>query len=228
MTSLTNAWYYNCNITIGVAENATVSSTEYVPDSMALIAAQSIALAPYSSQLGTPSSQYYPAQATYGSPQNGDNSAMAQLISRFAIGSIIGAAYNNPSSHKYGNQPQQGVVLDIDKHEYLLLILILTSGTQGVLFILCAFIANQVIVRDDTHLATARLLRPLMERVGRSGSMADGTDISEALGSDVPGSHGKHLKVIYSVKHAREGFLHHVDLGEQEALRKGFPEGIYE
>lgn len=206
----------------GIPGNAAANSTEYVPDDMAIIAAKSIALQPYVSQ------QIYPSQATYGTPQRGNSSAMAKLISRFAIGSIIGAAYNNPSSYRVGDQPQEGVVLNIDKREYLLLILFLTSGVQGVLFILSAILSNRVIVRDDSHLATARLLRPLMERLGRSGNMADGKDISEALGHGVPGSHGKHLKVIYSVKHAREGCLHHLDLGEQEALRKGFPEGAYD
>jgi hypothetical protein len=101
------------------------------------------------------------------------------------------------------------------------IIFALTAGLQLVLFILVSVISNLVIVKDDSHIATARLLRPIVDRLGPVGTSAAGDEICKLLND-----HG-HRKVVYSVKHPQKGSLHHLDLGHQKRLR-AFPRGDYD
>jgi len=82
-------------------------------------------------------------------------------------------------------------------------------------------VANLVIVKDDSYIATAAPMRPILDRLGPVGTSADVKEICKLLDD-----HG-HEKVVYSVKHPQKGILHHLDLGHQKRLR-AFPRGEYD
>lgn len=221
-SSETKPWYYQCNMTVGVVNNATLPEHE-VSEDMRYLAGGAIAFQGYTfSQADNVSVQYqyYPSQSYYGAPVAGDAKAMGVNIGNFAINVLASAALNNPSWIVQGDQPQKGSALSVT-WDKLYLILGLIAGAQLVLMIVTSLLANLVFVKDASHLVVARTLRPLMDRLGPAGNAADGKQIAEAL--DEAGD----TKVVYSVRHPDTGSRHHLDLGVQKRLR-AFPRGNYD
>jgi hypothetical protein len=142
---------------------------------------------------------------------------MAYLMSRFAVGVIGIAAYNNPTVNVAGMEPQQGVILQVSGWKYVHIILGLTAGIPLVLFISTAFIVNRVMVKDDSHLAIARLLRPMVDTMGDSGTSATSKDICNVIGLKE--------KFVYSVKKGKDTWQ--LDIGQEERVER-FPPGTYD
>jgi hypothetical protein len=95
----------------------------------------------------------------------------------------------------------------------------LIVGVQGAAFVLTAFWANRVLVKDESVFATARLLKPVLDRLGDAGTAAKGQDICDLLDA------GEERGFIYTVP--REGDeQHRVELGDWPRARS-FPEGFY-
>ena len=215
-------FFYKCNVTIGKVANAMRREHEIGID-LRNMAANAIALQGYavSSLTNDTDLQYqtYPAQAIYGAPQNGSTIGMEFLMAQFAMGVVAVAAQNNPTLILPGDQPQAGVMLNVSDWKYVHLILGLTGGIQLILFLITAFLANKVVVKDKSHLAVARLLAPMVSKLGSSGSMATGREISDLFGDEE--------KFIYGVDRASEEELFRLDLRQQQPLRR-FPEGIYD
>lgn len=124
-----------------------------------------------------------------------------------------------------GNQPQIGSQLVIESWPFIWLIVALIVGAQGVGFVVTAFWANNVIVKDESVLSTATLLRPAMKDLGASGNAASRKAICKVLGDK---------EVIYTaVKHEESNSLLHVEFGELASdarfrSHRAFPEGIYD
>ncbi len=216
-------WWYECNITVSEVHNGTLPQHQ-IGQQLAHMAAAGIALQGHiveDSQLQTGDQyQWYPATSYYGYPNGGDTGFAGSNIARFAIGVVATAADWNPQLTVVGGQPNTGSQLQVDWGK-IEIIFGLTAGLQLVLFIIACLVANLVIVKDDSHIATARLLRPIVDRLGPVGTSADGKEITKLLDD-----HG-HEKVVYSVKHPQKGILHHLDLGHQKRLR-AFPRGDYD
>lgn len=216
-------WWYECNITVSPVNNATLPQHQ-IGQPLAHMAAAGIALQGHvveASQLETGDQyQYYPATSYYGYPNNGDPDFAGSNIAEFAIGVVATAADWNPQLTVVGDQPNTGSQLQVS-WDLITIIFAVTAGAQLILFIIVSVVANLVIVKDDSHIATARLLRPIVDRLGPVGTSADGDEICKLLDD-----HG-HEKVVYSVKHPQKGILHHLDLGHQKRLR-AFPRGDYD
>jgi hypothetical protein len=222
-SSLFESWWYECNITIGDVNNATLE-VHNIGDDLKALSAQSIALQghisiPEQNKTGI-QFQSYPATSVYGYPNEGYVDAMGNTIAMFAIGVIAQAANWNPTFLVIGDQPEIGSQLKVD-WTFVALILGLTAGVQFLLFVLFAMVSNLVIVKDESPFSTARLLRPIVDRMGPRGTYADGEQILKSLGD------GGVDKVVYSVRHPQKGILHHLDLGHQKRLR-AFPRGDYD
>ncbi|KAH6714745.1 hypothetical protein BKA61DRAFT_517997, partial [Leptodontidium sp. MPI-SDFR-AT-0119] len=158
-SSATQAWWYTCNITISNTTNA-MRPEHFVGQSLAKMAASAIALQGYriSGQNTTTQYQYYPAASNYGYPASGNSDAMGRVIGYFAIGAVAAAIRNNPNLAVPGNEPGQGVALSVD-WVYVHLILIFMLGGQIFLFIVSCLVSNMVVVKDDSPISVARLLR---------------------------------------------------------------------
>ena len=144
---------------------------------------------------------------------------MELLMAQFAMGVVAVAAQNNPTLIVPGDQPQAGVTLNVASWKYVHLILGLTGGLQLVLFLITAFVANRAVVKDKSHLAVARLLTPMVSKLGSSGSMATGREISNLFGDEE--------KFVYTLKRTSREDLLRLDLGQQKPIG-GFPEGLYD
>jgi hypothetical protein len=217
------AWWYECNMTIGDTENALLPE-HHIGSALSKMGAAAIALQGHAVDLAQNKTgqqyQTYPATSVYGFPKDGSIDNMGMTIARFSVGVVATAAQWNPNHTVAGDLPNTGSALDVH-WDFIAVILGLTCGLQLVLFILCSVVANMVIVKDDSHIATARLLRPIVERLGPMGTYADGKEICKLLSNE-----GQE-KVVYSVKHPQRGILHHLDLGHQKRLR-AFPRGDYD
>jgi hypothetical protein len=220
--STTQAWWYTCNITISNTTNA-MQAPHFVGQTFAKMAASAIALQGYGiiGQNTTTQYQYYPAESFYGHPAAGDADAMGRNIGYFAIGVVATAVQWNPPLSVPGDDPNQGVALSVE-WLYVHLILILTLGGQFFLFIVSCLISNMVVVKDDSPISVARLLRPIVERLGNAGSTATGEKICEVLTRAEEGVG----KVGYTVVHPVAGRRHHLVLGDHQLLR-AFPSGYY-
>lgn len=212
-------WFYDCNVTVGDVINAT-RPEHHIGPILKTLASSAIALEGYaaSSLVSDPAIQYqvYPAEATYGYPVNGTSQAMAMLMARFALSVVAVTAFSNPIYIVPGLAPQLGVTLTITEWKYVHMIVGLICGIQLIMVIAIAFLVNCAIMRDDSPLATARVLRPIVDRLGPTGSNASGDAIAKELGRD--------LKVAYSVDCSVTPWC--LQIQERRAPPQ-FPEGWY-
>ena len=214
-------FYYECEITVGNVTNATRPEHE-VPDHIAKMAAGAIALQGYQAVNAGAQYQRYPAGYEGGMWMNGDEEGMAAMMRQYAIGTISAADLNNPNidSILLDVQPGQGVKLSLDHPEYIHAILITILSVQLSLFVVGALVANRAVVIDDSYIAIARLLRPIVDKLGDHGGLLDGDAICEALGDK---------KVVYgtSTQKTARGVVRHLEISEMRPT-KSFPAGYYD
>lgn len=225
--SLLESWYYQCNITVGTVQNATLPEHE-IGGSLRNMAAGGIALKGYGldlTLLGAKQYQIYPSPSVYGKPQGGNEQDIGRLIGQFAIGVIATAAiYSNTSTWLtvQGDQPQLGSQLDVERWLYVWLILGLIIAAQGIGFVLTAFWANRVVVKDNSVFSTATLLRSIMLELDGSGNSAGSEAIFESLNSTT---------ALYTAPiHPKDKGLFHLELSTHVEARRvrAFPEGTYD
>jgi hypothetical protein len=207
--------------------NATLPQHDVGP-SLRNMASAAIALQGYGLKSSTPGGtqyQVYPSESTYGQPQGGYNNGMGSLMARFSIGVVTAAAMSSNQSLWFkvpGQQPQIGNQLNVSSGTgwlFIYLILGLLVGTQGVGFVVTAFWANRVLVKDESIFSTATLLRTVLHHLQGSGNAANGEVICDVLG------HGRETMVVYTaIKDGRN--VYHLELGSNPRHR-AFPEGTY-
>ncbi|RMJ08621.1 hypothetical protein CDV36_011754 [Fusarium kuroshium] len=144
--STSNSWYYRCNISFGPVVNA-ARKEHQMGINITALASSAIALQGYgASSLGSSNSsqqfQSYPAESTYGNPQNGSTDGMGKLVAAFAAGTVAVAAQANNQVVVPGLRPQTGVILEVPKWRNVHLILGLTLGIQLVLGVGIAILSN--------------------------------------------------------------------------------------
>ncbi|KAH9204595.1 hypothetical protein DL95DRAFT_430321 [Leptodontidium sp. 2 PMI_412] len=220
--SLTNPWYYECNVSVSQVANATRPEHQAGQD-LQDMASAAIALQGYeASSLSNDTDlqfQTYPGESIYGTPQNGSSESMALLMAQFAIGAVAVTAQFAPPITLPGNQPFIGLVLNVNEWKYVHLILGLIAGIQLMLSLVSAFVANRVVVKDNSHLAIARLLRPIVDKLGASGTIANAKEICDALGDD--------KKYVYGIHQTSSENPFHLEIGELPS-RRPFPKGMYD
>ncbi|MCJ1404824.1 hypothetical protein MMC11_008050 [Xylographa trunciseda] len=214
-------YYYECEITVGNVINATHPVHE-VSDHVAKMAAGAIALQGYQAVNVSDQYQRYPAGFEGGLWLNGDKDGMAVMMRQFAIGAISAADFNNQfvNSAIDDIQPGQGVKLSLDHPENMHGILITILSVQLLLCVIGALVANRVVVIDDSYMAVAHLLRPLMDKLEDDGGLLDGDEICEALGDKT---------VVYGTTNRKtaRGAVRHVEISEMRPT-KSFPAGYYD
>ena len=101
-------------------------------------------------------------------------------MAEFALGSLASMAIRNPSVQFHGAVPILGFNLTV-QWGYV-------GGLCGaiafvhLLFIAAAvYTSSKVIIKDDSNLSTARLLRPLVDHLGSQGTLINGKDMSRVI-----------------------------------------------
>ncbi|KIW18769.1 hypothetical protein PV08_03058 [Exophiala spinifera] len=173
----------------------------------------------------------YPADSIWSPPGNYTELGMADLVMRFTAGAIAAMDSGAPRLNVTGYGPAPAQFLNV-KWKYAGAILGGIPVAQFV--ILCAVVgfANKAVIKDTSHLSTARLLRPVVDRLGDAGCLLTGDEIAEKLGN---------YRLIYGVRNsggamppsgaADDGEILHIDVvDESEGLgyRRGpMPPGRY-
>lgn len=174
------------------------------------MAAQSIAVTGFGGRMASSTDQSYTYfhDNFWGAYLAGDQFAMAWLLRIHAIGTIVGTdRYNDPVPDPMSCLiPNQGVRLNLDHPDFIEAILGGIGGFHFVFFIIAAWLANKVVVIDDSYLAIALLMRPVVDKLNR-GSLMNGKQICEAL---------KYPEVSYGVvdKNTLMGKIRHLEISE--------------
>jgi hypothetical protein len=183
--NVTHAFSYSCNITVNHVVNTT-RWHQQIPDNIARMAGQSIALTGTADNTKKEpfQQQEYDHDFSWGTFLGGRADFMAWRLRTYAIGSIVGADKINPyiQDPVPGFLPTQGVRLKLDHPEFIAAILGGIGGFHFLFFILAAYLANKVVVIDDSYLAIALLLRPVVDKIREHGSLMDSREIVRALG----------------------------------------------
>jgi hypothetical protein len=108
---------------------------------------------------------------------------MESLLRLNAIAAVAGVDKNSPflDTPISGQVPPQGNKLTLDNPYYIWAILGGIGGSHLVVFILAAYLANKVIVVQDSYLATSLLLEPVVEKLRESGVSVQNKRIWRAL-----------------------------------------------
>lgn len=101
-------------------------------------------------------------------------------MAEFAIGSLSTLAKQNPRVQLQGTVPYLGTKLEVF-WIYASALLIGIAAVHFILFLLVVYASRVVIIRDDSNLSTARLLRSVTTPLGTSGTLLDGKQASQAL-----------------------------------------------
>ncbi|KAJ9603026.1 hypothetical protein H2200_012321 [Cladophialophora chaetospira] len=147
----------------------------------------------------------------------------AALIMQFSIGALVALDSVGPRINVTDYGPTPDLVVDVD---WLWAILILAGipATQMVALVCVIIWANKAIIKDDSCLSTARLLRPVVDRLGDHGCLLTGDEIAKEL---------ENVKVIYGVRGPdeldNESAIKHLDvIQENEKLptNQRMPAGV--
>jgi hypothetical protein len=82
---------------------------------------------------------------------------MGKQIAYFSIGALAVAYLSNPTVISPGPTPEPAYFLNIHSNTKLIVIFVLISGVQLLIFLITTFIASKVIVTDDSPVAISRL-----------------------------------------------------------------------
>ncbi|KAI9757526.1 MAG: hypothetical protein M4579_003439 [Chaenotheca gracillima] len=226
MSSDKSAHFYKCNVTVGTVSN-TYAPEHQLPPEIAQLMAGAIGISGYSTLSNANSSGYpelesnrYLAGSWWGSPFSNDASGMERITAQFAIGvmTVMGEV-NDKVTIDNGHRPKTGVRLTIKWDQTGLCLGILLLG-QLLVFIVVTLISNMVIVRDESALSLARILRPFVEPLGYNGCNLSGGKIAKQFTGG---------KVIYGTRRI-SGDLYHLEIAPPDETLKPqqwFPEGVY-
>jgi len=179
--------FFNCSTTVSAVHGAIIPQ-HMMSDQLARNAAAAIG----SSSTWRFAENYMFQSTTYNQASPWDNwkgrkgaeaSSIAEYhVGRFAAGSLAILDASNPKIEMPGMRPEEGVVLDV-KWRYVWISWGLLLGTQLLVGIVTVIKGNAVFCKDDSFLSTARLLQPLVSRLGINGSSADGAEIAALFGN---------------------------------------------
>jgi hypothetical protein len=213
-------FYYECQVTFSNVTNA-YDPAHVISDETARTAAGSIALQGYQTDTQDAQYQRYPQMFSYGTWLGGDNASMASRMNQFAIGAIVGADQNNPAIdyNLTSSLPFQGVNLTIDKPRYFHAILISIAAVHLILFIGGAWLANRVIVLDESYISISNLLKPLLKDV-HDGSLLNGKELCDVAGKEKIVTYGSALR------ESEKGHVRYLRV-DSDGVERRFPEGWY-
>ena len=213
---------FQCPITISEVSNTT-NATQEISDGMAKLAAASIALQGrfvglnQTTQVWT-QYQLYPWGATWEIHNHKIDEVGANMAS-FALGSLASMAVRNPSIQVHGLVPILGYHLSIHWN-YVVGLCACIVGVHFALFAAAVYTTRLVVIKDESNLSIARLLRPLVEHLGESGTLMDGEKMSAVIEEKLPNG------IVYGPREeGGVGGERRLDVGEGLKSRRMWPDG---
>lgn len=230
--------FFKCNSTIsevhGISEYIQPSQTAslyQMPHTQARIMAGAIGWTGFNHTDGDPY-QYvrYSLDSWWSPNQIATTDTIARRIMEFSIEGIAAMDFNGPRQNVTGYYPVPAQVVSVS-WQWAGAILGVIPFIQ-LLGLLCIIKwANQAIIKDTSALSTARLLRPIVDRLGTKGCLLTGEEISKEL---------SHMRVRYgftepgSATWSNESsgdMVRHIDILEEQqgfGFQRQMPEGKYD
>ena len=234
-----DSFFYQCPITVSHVSNITDPKYD-LADGMARVAASSIGLqgrfVNSSSHLIWTQYQFYPYGSVNVILPCFTSGRLAELSHRstwevhshtadhvganmaeFAIGSISTLAKQNPRTQLQGTVPYLGTQLEVF-WRYTSALLIGITGVHFVLFVVVIYASRVVIIRDDSSLSTARLLRSVTAPLASSGTLLDGKQANQALAPSANGG------LVYGPKQHETSQDYYLTMGTDVRPRIDLPD----
>ncbi|KAI0996712.1 hypothetical protein K3495_g11472 [Podosphaera aphanis] len=164
-SSLTNPWYYVCNVSFGQTQNDPENITP-ISNFMAQIAIGSIAQIGFKDSNGL-ALQIYPRDSPWGQAANGDPDQIGITIAVFSLSAILGSARYNPPIKYTGTVPTPGFALKVNHERYFYGIMAMICSFHFISVIVWAILSNRVKVQLGGPISISRLLAPLDESLSR-------------------------------------------------------------
>ena len=145
------------------------------------------------------------------------------LMAEFAIRSLATMVRVNPQITTNGSLPMLGSLLRVH-WPYVIALSAWILGTLAVIFAVVVRTAHTVVVKDDSELSTARLLRPLVEALGASGTLSTGKAMSQVLYKD---------SLVYGPRETNGSNEYTLEISEdvlplETLLQRRHPDGRYQ
>lgn len=135
----------------------------------------------------------YPPGSPYswdGDSNYNNVSLRAGYIARFAANSIAAMDDSGPRISVPGDYPVPTVALVVE-WKYAIPVLCVVPAIQFVVLLLVCAFANGALIKDGGYLAAARLLRPVVDKIGDHGCALTSDELARELGN---------FKIVYGVK----------------------------
>ncbi|KAK6527389.1 hypothetical protein TWF281_010569 [Arthrobotrys megalospora] len=199
-------YFFECSLEVGPIFNPKVDN-HILKDRQARIAAGAIANRGWVNENGF-SYFHYRDPVGPGLYLDGNETAMENLLSRFAVGVVASLDRLNPREFVFDeHRPFQGNKLNVIWRAFY---------TQLVSSIFVIWFSNPVIVKDSSYISIGRLLRPAIDTLGNCGNITTGDEISRAFKS----------KLVYGIRTRDDGLMN-LDLNVDIYPSKAFTDGWY-
>lgn len=165
-----------------VFDNSTVATFQ-IPEPQARMLAGAIGWTGFNFTAGD-TYQYvrYPTQSWWSPDFPADTTRIAMNIMEYSIGAVASFDYNGPRSNVTGYYPIPAQEVDI-QWRWSGAILSVIPFVHLIALVCVIAWGNSAIIRDASCLSTAKLLRPIVEKLGESGCLLSGPEIAEELAS---------------------------------------------
>jgi len=235
--------FWQCNNTVGQVTNTDryINPSQYqVADEQARVMAGAIGFSGITVESGTfldtLESVRYSSDSEWSPPGNLSERDMARVVMKFTAGAFSALDENGPHLNVTGYAPEPAQIVNV-QWKYAGAILAGIPCAHAAILLVVIACANTAIIKDTSSLSTARLLRPIVDKLGDSGCLLTRDDIAEQL---------HNLRVIYGVRMPGDAvgmgvrgpeamdytLINHLDiLEESEGLgppRGSMPEGRYD
>lgn len=128
------------------------------------------------------------------------------------------------------DDPESSLQLDVE-WKWAIAVLALIPSLQFFAYVAVIIWANKAIIKDDSYLSTAKLLQPIVSKIGEGGCILTGDDIARrqefqsarvAYGFSDPGP----LEDEKRIRHLGVMFQHS-NFGHRPTVERSFPDGWY-
>jgi hypothetical protein len=223
---------FKCNNTVGLVIDSSgyypveAAAPLQMPDEQAKIIAGAIGWSGFYYDF-TPFEFVRYSQATVWSPSFAlDAPTVAAYLEEFSMFAVAAMDDHGPRINITGDTPVPAQVVNV-QWEWSVIILAVIPAIQMLALLAIIAWANKAIIKDNSFLGIARLLRPLVDKLGPHGCMLTGDQIAEEL---------KNIKIAYGYR-SPPGFIkgsdmvRHVDILQEHeglGLSRAMPPGRYD
>lgn len=174
--------FYQCPITVSDVSNVKYE-TQKVSSNVSLLAAASIGINGRGGDDAKKDNWQQYQYSPFGSAWEihyKDADSVGANMAEFAIGSIAYMANRNPHISFQGNLTHLGQALDPHWQSAIPLLAVII-GAHVAIYATAIYASQHAVIKDDSMLAIARLLRPLVEVFGDTGTFMTGKEMSSVI-----------------------------------------------